>query len=150
MAGKERMTPETWRQSVIEYIRAEARPEDKLALILAGDHISVETGLLRDKEELKSIAAKFEVRDGGGLALDPQGKLVSIWRRGEEVYVAEDGRAEKKMEAGKDAAIASGPGGVYAVWISAGALERSSIHTDVVRTGAGVNRPGMVPRYCGV
>src|SRR5437588_10978375 len=34
-------------------------PEDKLALILAGDRISVETGLLRDKEELKAIATQF-------------------------------------------------------------------------------------------
>ncbi len=44
-------------------------PEDKLALILAGDRINVETGLLRDKEELHAIATQFEVSDGGGLAL---------------------------------------------------------------------------------
>jgi uncharacterized protein len=29
MAGQERMTTETWRESVIAYIRVEARPEDK-------------------------------------------------------------------------------------------------------------------------
>jgi hypothetical protein len=45
------------------------RPDDKLALILAGDRISVETGLLRDRDELRAIAEKFEVSDGGGMAL---------------------------------------------------------------------------------
>src|SRR5260370_29335292 len=60
--------------------------------------------------------------DGGGLAIDSQGKLVSIWRRGDEVYLAAEGAAEKKIEAGKDAAIAARSGGVYAVWISSGAV----------------------------
>jgi hypothetical protein len=43
--------------------------DDKLALVLADDRISTETGLLRDKEELRQIAEGFEVSDGGGLAL---------------------------------------------------------------------------------
>ena len=60
--------------------------------------------------------------DGGGLAVDPQGKLFSIWRRRDEVYLAEEGATETKIEAGKDAAVAAGPGGVYAVWVSAGAV----------------------------
>src|SRR5437899_4408521 len=34
--------------------------------------------------------------DGGGLAIDPQGKLFSIWRRRDEVYLAEEGAAEAK------------------------------------------------------
>ncbi len=44
-------------------------PDDKMALILAGDRINIETGLLRDKEELRRIAEGFEPSDGGGLAL---------------------------------------------------------------------------------
>ena len=60
--------------------------------------------------------------DGGGLAMGPQGKLVFIWRRENDVYLAERGAAERKLEAGKDAAIAAGPGGVYAVWTSSGAV----------------------------
>lgn len=60
--------------------------------------------------------------DGGGLAIGSQGKLVSIWRRGSDVYLAEQGGAEKKIEAGKDSAIASGPGGIYAVWTASGAV----------------------------
>ena len=60
--------------------------------------------------------------DGGGLAIGPQGKLVSIWRRESDVYLSEEGAAEKKIEAGKDAAIAAGPDGIYAVWTSSGAV----------------------------
>ena len=60
--------------------------------------------------------------DGGGLAIDSRGKLVSTWRRENEVYIAEEGSAEKKIETGKDAAIAAGPGGVYTVWTSSGAV----------------------------
>jgi BNR repeat-like domain len=60
--------------------------------------------------------------DGGGLAMDPHGKLISIWRRENDVYMAQEGSSERKIETGKDAAIAAGPHGVYAVWTSAGAV----------------------------
>jgi hypothetical protein len=46
-------------------------PEDKIALILVGDRVTLETGFHRDKEELRRIASQFEVSDGGGLALAP-------------------------------------------------------------------------------
>jgi hypothetical protein len=64
--------------------------------------------------------------DGGGLAMDTDGKLASIWRRENEVYVAQEGAPEKKIESGKDAAIAAGPGGWYAVWNSSGAVHAQS------------------------
>ena len=54
--------------------------------------------------------------DGGGLAFDSTGALVSIWRRENDVYLAEKSGAEKKLETGKDPAIAAGPDGVYAIW----------------------------------
>ncbi len=60
--------------------------------------------------------------DGGGLGIGAHGKLVSIWRRESDVYLAQEGGREEKVEAGKDAALAIGPGGVYAVWTSAGAV----------------------------
>jgi hypothetical protein len=60
--------------------------------------------------------------DGGGLAMDSHGKLISIWRRESEIFIAQEGSPERKIETGKDPAIASGPGGVYAVWNSGGAL----------------------------
>jgi len=60
--------------------------------------------------------------DGGGLTMDPDGKLVSIWRRENEVFIAPEGSPERKIETGKDPAIATGPGGVYAVWTNSGAV----------------------------
>ncbi|HTM47371.1 MAG TPA: hypothetical protein VL285_01740, partial [Bryobacteraceae bacterium] len=46
------------------------------------------------------------------------GKPVTIWRRESDVYIAREGSPESRIEAGKDPAIATGPGGVYAVWSS--------------------------------
>ena len=60
--------------------------------------------------------------DGGGLAIDPRGALVSVWRRESDVYLASRGGPERKIEAGKDAAIAAGPDGVYTIWVSGPAI----------------------------
>ncbi len=60
--------------------------------------------------------------DGGGLAIGARAKPVSVWRRESDVYLSEAGGREEKIEAGKDAALAIGPSGVYAVWISSGAV----------------------------
>ena len=47
----------------------EMGPEDRMALVLAGDRVAVETGYLQDREALRRTAAAFEVSDGGGRAL---------------------------------------------------------------------------------
>ena len=47
------------------------RPADRMALILVGDRVVVETGYLRDKQALRRIAESFQVSDSGGLALMP-------------------------------------------------------------------------------
>jgi hypothetical protein len=54
--------------------------------------------------------------DGGSLALDNSGKVVSAWRRGNEVFVAPAGGIETSLGIGKDAAMAVGRDGVYAGW----------------------------------
>ena len=65
--------------------------------------------------------------DGGGLTMEePHGKLVSVWRRENEVYIAKEGSREWKIETGKDPAIATGPGGVYVVWNSGSAVHALS------------------------
>src|SRR6516225_7418309 len=46
-------------------------PNDRLALMLVGDQVTVETGFLKDRQELREIAERFEVSDSGGLALLP-------------------------------------------------------------------------------
>ena len=45
-------------------------PEDRLSLRLVGDRVTVETGYLRDKDELCEIAEKFDVSDSGSLGPD--------------------------------------------------------------------------------
>lgn len=46
-------------------------PEDRLSLRLVGDTVTTETGYLRDKDELRNIAEKFDVSDSGSLGLMP-------------------------------------------------------------------------------
>jgi hypothetical protein len=57
--------------------------------------------------------------DGGGLAIDPQGQILSVWRRGGEVYLAKNLAKEIPLDAGKNPAIAVNGDGVYAAWSSA-------------------------------
>jgi hypothetical protein len=55
--------------------------------------------------------------DGGALAGRPEGGFVSIWRRDKEVFVTLGKPAEQLLGPGKQGWIATGPGGVYAVWL---------------------------------
>lgn len=55
--------------------------------------------------------------DGGALAIDASGKLASIWRREQEIFVAEPGAQEHKVHGGEQPWIASGPKGFFSVWL---------------------------------
>ena len=54
--------------------------------------------------------------DGGGLAIDPQGRILSVWRREGKVYLAKNLAKETPLDAGKNPAIAVNEDGVYAAW----------------------------------
>ncbi len=54
--------------------------------------------------------------DGGGVALTPDRKLVSVWRRENSIYLAQGDRAERLLEEGRNAAIAASPEGIFAAW----------------------------------
>jgi len=56
--------------------------------------------------------------DGGGLAITSQGKVVTTWRRENDVYLAFEGAAETMIHAGKDPAIAANKEGIYVAWTS--------------------------------
>lgn len=56
--------------------------------------------------------------DGGGLALTSQGKIMTTWRRGTDVYTAPAGGAETLLAEGKNPAIAANRDGVYVAWTS--------------------------------
>jgi hypothetical protein len=53
--------------------------------------------------------------DGGGLVVS-EGRVVSAWKRGGEIFLASPGEKEVSVGNGVDVAIAPGKGGVYAVW----------------------------------
>ncbi len=87
--------------------------------------------------------------DGGALAVDPKGAIASIWRRAQDIFLARPGQAETRLGAGKDAAVAIGPDGVYAAWAEAKALQiqrPGKSHPEVLAAeGAAVQLAGSGP-----
>jgi len=75
--------------------------------------------------------------DGGGLALSG-GRMVTAWRRGEEVFLAKEGDAEVRIGAGKDVALAAAGEKVFAIWNEAGGIAAwvSGQAEALSRTGA--------------
>lgn len=60
--------------------------------------------------------------DGGGLVADHE-RVVSAWRRENDLFLTEPGRAEYRMGQGKDVALAVSPKGTYVIWSSAKGLQ---------------------------
>src|SRR5206468_2046720 len=58
------------KKQVLEMIET-LGPDDRVSLILVGDQVSVETGYLKDKRDLRRIAERFEVTSAGSMALVP-------------------------------------------------------------------------------
>jgi hypothetical protein len=57
--------------------------------------------------------------DGGGLAGTAGGEVVTVWRRGREVFRCAPGASEVRLGEGEQPWAAAGPGGVYLVWNAA-------------------------------
>jgi hypothetical protein len=84
---------------------------------------------LRDGEPSKALKlglGSWELNacpmDGGGLAV-AKGRVVTAWRRGEEIYLAPVGESEIKLGSGKDVALAASGPELFAVWTRSGAIE---------------------------
>lgn len=76
--------------------------------------------------------------DGGGIALDAGGKVVTTWRRESSIYMAYPGAMEKRMGEGRAGVVASSARGNYLVWQqNQNIMALSPDHTgaEVVGTG---------------
>jgi hypothetical protein len=60
--------------------------------------------------------------DGGGIVIS-QGKIVTLWRREHDLFLATAGKPETRIATGIDAAIASGSDGIYAIWSAASNIQ---------------------------
>jgi hypothetical protein len=69
--------------------------------------------------------------DGGGVAID-NGRVVTAWRRGMEIFLAEPGQKEKKLGGGMDVALAANHGETFVLWTQRGAVVRVSGGTTEV------------------
>jgi hypothetical protein len=94
----------------------------------------------------ESWALKACPMDGGGLAVVGDGKLYSVWRRDNKVYVASTTGKESELGEGKDPAIASGfDGALYAVWSAADGLKARTTKNDTIMNLAPQGEyPGVV------
>src|SRR5205814_9534301 len=60
--------------------------------------------------------------DGGGVSIDREGNVSSIWRRQDTIYIDQAAQPEVVVAKGKNPAIAAAKDGVYAVWSGASGL----------------------------
>jgi hypothetical protein len=60
--------------------------------------------------------------DGGGLSIDRENSVISIWRRQDTIYMHRAAQPEVIVAKGKNPAIATGKDGAYAVWSGASGL----------------------------
>jgi hypothetical protein len=60
--------------------------------------------------------------DGGGLAASANG-ILTAWRRGENVFLAEPGQPETQIGTGKDVALAMAGNRTYVIWTNGTAIE---------------------------
>lgn len=61
--------------------------------------------------------------DGGSIAIDAHGGVLSAWRRDAEVFFAPMGKPETKLGPGKDPAVAVSHNEAYVVWSEGGSLK---------------------------
>ncbi|HUA84890.1 MAG TPA: hypothetical protein VMB85_13595 [Bryobacteraceae bacterium] len=60
--------------------------------------------------------------DGGGLAVS-SAKVLTAWRRGSNVFLAEPGHPERQVGTGKDVALALSGNRAYVAWVNGSRLE---------------------------
>lgn len=83
--------------------------------------------------------------DGGGIALDSNGRLSTVWRREKTIYSAAVGERETPLGNGKDAAVTVGRGGLYYAWSTPeGVAARFPGSSDAVLIGPKGTYPQLV------
>jgi hypothetical protein len=85
--------------------------------------------------------------DGGGLAFQPAGNPITVWRREKQVFLTAPAEAEKQMGDGKDPAIAAGRKGVYLAWTAPDGVKAFSpgaVAPTVLAAGTEVGYPQLL------
>jgi len=84
--------------------------------------------------------------DGGGLAIDPRGAVVTVWRRETDVFLASPGRPEERLATGHDPVIAvAGDGGWSVAWQGEeGLLIRDAKHAAPRLLAEGGQAPALL------
>ena len=75
--------------------------------------------------------------DGGGMAFDLSGKLVTVWRRDTQVFVARPGSDEELLGTGKQPVVAVTAKGVWVAWNEAKSIVVRNPAKQVEKLGEG-------------
>lgn len=86
--------------------------------------------------------------DGGGMAFDAAGKLVTVWRRDTQVFVARPGDDEELVGAGKQPVVACTAKGVWVAWTEGKSVMLRNPAKQIEKIGEGTF-PSMVARAGG-
>lgn len=60
--------------------------------------------------------------DGGGLAVDSEGQVTTVWRRDSDLFATDGHGPERSLGPGKNATVTTGRGGAYVAWTQGGAV----------------------------
>ena len=83
--------------------------------------------------------------DGGGITVANDGKVVSIFRRKQEIILAAAGQPEQVLATGKDPAIAANGEGVFVAWSGAdGVMAKVPGSADARRLDAEGGFPQLI------
>lgn len=82
--------------------------------------------------------------DGGDVAFDAKGELVTIWRRDADIFVARPGQPEQRLAAGKNPVLAVTRTASYAAWMTNDALVVQDLTGQSVATVPGARWPVLL------
>lgn len=75
--------------------------------------------------------------DGGDIAVNEQGKVATVWRRKNEIFLAEPGQPEKLLGEGRSASLAATETGNFVAWQREGEVLIRTPDGKIVTMGKG-------------
>ncbi len=75
--------------------------------------------------------------DGGGISLNESGKLISVWRRENQLFIAKLGESEQPLAEGRNASVATSNQNTFITWQNQGKIWLSSGQQEPISLGLG-------------
>ncbi|QHT71376.1 exo-alpha-sialidase [Rhodocytophaga rosea] len=83
--------------------------------------------------------------DGGDLAVNAKGKVLTVWRRKNEIFMAEPGKAEQRISEGKTPVVSRTASGDVVAWHNKGQILVKSTRQDQAQVLGNGTHPKLIP-----